>query len=157
MRQFRPLKKRLPALAGGRRSALGAPSGNRTTAAETLPGMPELHGNLVHACYPALAILTVKTGEKVNPDLLFALPECLPRNTKKGGNYPAPSPAPSSSEWRIFIVAVIIAGTVGASVPGLSCRGRFPSFRFCALLHVGGLFLRIVFLYRVNNAALNYF
>ena len=54
-------------------SALGAPSGNRTTAAETLPGTPEIHCILVHACYPALAILTVKTAEKVNPDLLFAL------------------------------------------------------------------------------------
>jgi len=31
------------------------------TAAETLPGTPELHGNLVHACYPALAFLTVKS------------------------------------------------------------------------------------------------
>ena len=39
-----------------------APSGNRTTAAETLPGTPELHGNLVHACYPALAFLTVKNA-----------------------------------------------------------------------------------------------
>ncbi|MGJ1078883.1 hypothetical protein ACR77U_12655 [Enterococcus faecium] len=43
-----------------------------------LPGTPELSHNLVPVCYPALAFLTVKTAEKVNPDLLFALPECLP-------------------------------------------------------------------------------
>ena len=66
-------------LQGSDFSALGAPSGNRTTAAETLPGTPELHGNLVPVCYPALAFLTVKTGEKVSLKKLFALPECLPR------------------------------------------------------------------------------
>ena len=37
------------------------------------PGTPELSHNLVPVCYPALAFLTVKTAEKVNPDLLFAL------------------------------------------------------------------------------------
>ena len=42
-------------------SALGAPSGNRTTAAETLPGIPKIHCILVPVCYPALAILTVKS------------------------------------------------------------------------------------------------
>ena len=42
-------------------------------AAETLPGTPELSHNLVPVCYPALAFLTVKNTEKVNPDLLFAL------------------------------------------------------------------------------------
>ena len=48
-----------------------------------LPGIPKIHCILVPVCYPALAFLTVKNTEKVNPDLLFALPECLPSETKK--------------------------------------------------------------------------
>lgn len=47
------------------------------------PGTPELSHNLVPVCYPALAFLTVKTAEKVNPDLLFALRNACRQRRKK--------------------------------------------------------------------------
>ena len=43
------------------------------------PNCMSIDYNLVQACDPALAFLTVKNTEKVYSNRLFALPECLPR------------------------------------------------------------------------------
>ena len=48
-----------------------------------LPGMPKIHCILVPVCYPALAHFTQKNVKKVSLKKLFALPECLPSETKK--------------------------------------------------------------------------
>ena len=55
-------------------------------AANLPPGTPEIHCILVHVCYPALAHFTQKNAEKVSLKKLFALPECLPSETQKGGH-----------------------------------------------------------------------
>ena len=95
-----------------------------------LPGIPKIHCILVPVCYPALAFLTVKNAEKVNPDLLFALPECLPRNTKKGGNCPALviSPQRLSCYRGTFSPP---SSSYSTTSPAASACAPFPS---CALL-----------------------
>ena len=57
------------------------------------PGTPELHGNLVPVCYPALAEFDLKSAVFVYTyrqisfgKMPFALPECLPSETQKGGH-----------------------------------------------------------------------
>lgn len=70
-----------------------APSGNRKGVKNRLifnrrarPNCMSIDYNLVQACDPALAHFTQKTLKKVYSNRLFALPECLPSETQKGGH-----------------------------------------------------------------------